>query len=128
MWLFYFRYGFTSSSSTADLLIVVSDRTAKTTGAIALDILKVVDRVWYAGLLHKLKSNEVLGQVFSHILSFLGNRKLQMVLDGTLLQEYPVNPVLPQIFILGLLFGQFIDDAVICNIAIYTDDATLYSK
>ena len=34
-----------SSSSTADLLIVVSDRTAKTTGAIAVDILKVVDRV-----------------------------------------------------------------------------------
>ena len=111
-----------SSSSTADLLIVVSDRTAKTTGAIAVDILKVVDRVWYAGLLHKL------GQVFSHVLSFLGNRKLQMVLDGTLLQEYPVNTVLPQIFVLGLLFGQFIDDAVICNIAIYTDDATLYSK
>ena len=117
-----------SSSSTADLLIVVSDRTAKTTGAIAVDILKVVDRVWYAGLLHKLKSNEILGQIFSHILSFLGNRKLQMVLDGTLLQEYPVNTVLPQIFVLGLLFGQFIDDAVICNIAIYTDDATLYSK
>ena len=57
-----FQYGFRSSRSTADLLKVMSDRIARAfnrsgaTRAVALDISKVFDRVWHAGLLHKLKS------------------------------------------------------------------------
>ena len=57
-----FQYGFRSCQSTADLLTVVSDRIArainrsKATQAVALDISKAFDRVWHAGLLHKLKS------------------------------------------------------------------------
>ena len=53
-----FQYGFRSSRSTADLLTFVSDRIARScnragaTRAVALDISKVFDRVWYAGLLH----------------------------------------------------------------------------
>ena len=81
-----FQYGFRSSRSTADLLTVVSDRTARAfnrygaTQAVALDISKVFDRVWHAGLLHKLKSYGISGQIFG--LSFLSNRRLQVVLDG----------------------------------------------
>ena len=62
-----FQYGFRSSRSTADLLTVVSGRTARTfnrsgtTGAVALDIFKAFDRVWHAGLLHKLKSYGISG-------------------------------------------------------------------
>ena len=57
-----FQYGFRSSRSTADLLTVVSDGIAgvfNRSGAIravALDIPKAFDRVWHAGLFHKLKS------------------------------------------------------------------------
>ena len=57
-----FQYGFRSSQSTADLLTVVSDRFARTfnrsgaTQAVALDISKAFERVWHAGLLHKLTS------------------------------------------------------------------------
>ena len=57
-----FQYGFRSSQSTTDLLTVVSDRIARAfnrsgaTRAVALDISKAFDRVWRAGLLHKLKS------------------------------------------------------------------------
>ena len=53
-------YGFRSSRSTADLLTVVSDRIARTfnrpgaTRAVSLDISKALDRVWHAGVLHKL--------------------------------------------------------------------------
>ena len=52
-----FQYSFRSSPSTADLLTVVSDRTARTftrsgaTQAAALDISKAFDRVWHADLL-----------------------------------------------------------------------------
>ena len=57
-----FQYGFRSSRSTADLLKVVSDRIARgfkrsgATQAVALDISKSFDKVWHAGLLHKIKS------------------------------------------------------------------------
>ena len=52
-----FQYSFRSSRSTLDLLTVVSDRIARVlnrsraTQAVALDISKAFDKVWYAGLL-----------------------------------------------------------------------------
>ena len=52
-----------------------------------------------------------------------------MVLDGISSQECPVNAVVPQESILGpTLFLLSIPVFVICNIAIYADDTTLYSK
>ena len=52
-----------------------------------------------------------------------------MVLDGEYLEEYPINAGGPQGSILGpILFLLYIHDDVICNIAIYADDTTLYSK
>ena len=55
-----------------------------------------------------------------------------MVLDGKSSQKYPVNAGVPQGFILGLtLFLLYINDLpddVICDIVIYADATTLYSK
>ena len=133
-----FQYGFRSSRSTADLLTVVSDRIARAfnrsgaTRAVALDISKAFDRVWHACLLHNLKSYGISGKIFGLISSFLSNRRLRVVLDGKSSQEYPVNAVVPQGSILGpTLFQLYINDLpddVICNMAIYADDTTLYSK
>ena len=97
-----FQYGFRSSRSTADLLTVVSDRIARAfnrsgaTRVVALDISKAFDRVWHAGLFHKLKSYGILGWIFGLISSFLSNRQLQVGLDGKSAQEYPVNLGVPQ--------------------------------
>ena len=54
-----------------------------------------------------------------------------MVLDGKYSQEYPVNAGFPQGSILDpILFLLYMNDVpdVICNIAIYADDTTLYSN
>ena len=133
-----FQYGFRSSRSTADLLTVVSDRIARAfsrsgaTRAVALDISRAFDRVWHAGVLHKLKSYGISGQIFSLISSFLSNRRLRVVLDGKSSQEYPVNVGVPQGSVLGpmlfLLYINDLPDNFICDIAIYADDTTLYSR
>ena len=55
-----------------------------------------------------------------------------MVLDGKSEQEYPVNAGVPQGSILRptlfLLYINGLSDDFICDITIYADDATLYSK
>ena len=94
----------------------MSDRIARAfnrsgaTRAVALDISKAFDRIWHAGLLHKLR----------------------VVLDGKSSQEYPVNAGVLQGSILGpTLCLPYINDLpndVVCNITIYADDTTLYSK
>ena len=131
------QYVFRSSKSTADLLKVVSDGIARAfnrsgaTRAVALHISKASDKVWHAGLLHKLKFYGISGLVFDLISSFLGNRQLRVVLEGKPSQEYPVNAGVAQGSILGpTLFLLYINDLPdgICNIAIYADDTTLYSK
>ena len=102
------------------------------TRAVALDISKAFDRVWHAGLLHKLKSYGISGQIFGLISSFLSNRRLRVVLDGKSSQEYPVNAGVPQGSILGstlfLLYINGLPDYVICDIDIYADDTNFYSK
>ena len=133
-----FQYGFRSSRSTADLLTVVSYRIARAfnrsgaTRVVALDISKAFDRVWQAGLLHKLKSYGISGQIFGLISYFLSNRQLWVVLDGKFSQEYPVNAGVPHGHILAptpfLLYINDLCDGVICNIAICADDTTLCSK
>ena len=91
-----------------------------------------MDRFRHAGLLHKLRSYGVSGQIFGLISSFLSNRRLQVVLDGKSSQEYPVNVGVPQGSILGpTLFRLYINDLpdhVMCDTVIYADDTTLYPK
>ena len=107
MWLFYdIQYGFRSSQSTVDPLTVVSDRIARAfnrsgaTQTVALNISKVFDMFWHAGLLHKLKCYGISGHIFGSIFG-------------------------PTFF---LLYINDLPDDVIYDIAIYADDTTLYSK
>ena len=78
------------------------------------------------------KDLKISGQSFGPISSFVSNRRLRVVLDGKSSEEYPVNAEVPQDSILGptlfLLYINNLPNDVICDIAIYADDTTLYSK
>ena len=86
------------------------------------DLIYPFDRVWLVGILHKLKSYGISGQVFGLISSFLSNRRLRVVLDGKSSHLHPVNAGVPQGSILGptlsLLYINDFPGDVICNIAI----------
>ena len=96
-----------------------------------LDISKAFHRVWHAGRFHKRKSCGISSQIFG-LIYFRSNRQRRVVLNGKSLQEYPVNVGLPHESILGprlfVLYINDLPDDVICNIAIYADNTTLYSK
>ena len=129
-----FQYGFRSSQSNAELLTVICDRISRafnrsgTTRTAALDISKGFNRIWHAGIFHKLKYYGISGQIYILISSFLSNRRLQVVLDG----KYPVNAGVPQGSILDLtflvLYMNDLPDDFIYDIAVYDDDTTVYSN
>ena len=103
MWSFSdFQYRFRSSWSTTDLLTVAYDRIARVfdrsgaTRTVALDISNSFGRVWHTGLLHKLRSDGILGLVSGFVSFFFSNKRLQGVQDGKSLQEYPVTVGVPQ--------------------------------
>ena len=70
--------------------------------------------------------------MFDSISSFLSNRRLQLVPAGKSSQGYLDNAGVPQGSILFpnlfLLYINDLPDDFICDIPIYADDATLYSK
>ena len=84
---------------------------------VALDISKAFDRVWHADLLQKLNCYIIPGlnvsgwEVFTRISCYTGVSQ-GSILSSTVLQIY-INDL---------------SDYVICNISIYADNTTLYSK
>ena len=102
------------------------------TRAIALDISKAFDKVWHAGLLHKLKAYGISGRVFDIVESFLSDRRIKVVLDGQSSVQWLINAGVPQGSVLGptlfLLFINDLPDHLLCKIAIYADDSTIYSS
>ena len=127
MWPFFWfpiLHGFRSSWSTVDLLTVGSAEISRAfnrfgaTRAVVFDVSKAFDSVWHTGLLHKLQSYGISGQIFGLTLSFLSKRRLR--------QELPQSSILgPTLF---LLYINDLPDDAICNTTIYADDTTLYSK
>ena len=133
------QYGFRSCRSTADILTVITHRISDAldrgfeTRTIALDISKAFDKVWHAGLLHKLTSYGISGKVFAIVKSFLSDRSLKVVINGQASEARSINAGVPQGSLLGpTLFLLFINDLpkhiISSLVTIYADDTTLYGS
>ena len=94
------------------------------------DISKAFDRVWHAGLIHKLQKIGIRGPLLKWFKSYLSDRKQKVTIGGCSSRLLNIRVGVPQGSILDpLLFLIFINDIVDeiqCNIRLFADDTSLY--
>ena len=98
--------------------------------SVFLDICKAFDKVWYEGLIFKLKQNSISGELLHVLSNFLSNRKQRVVLNGQKSSWTNVHAGVPQGSIVGpLLFLIYINnlsDNLTNNSKLFAGD-TLFS-
>ena len=94
------------------------------------DIKKAFDRVWHAGLLHKLNACGVSDSLLNWFKDYLSQRRQRVVLPGVNSEWTYTKDGVPQGSVLGpLLFLIYINDFVNdngSNVRLFTDDASLH--
>ena len=97
-----------------------------------LDISKAFDKVWHDGLVFKLKSYGVEGELLSLLKNYLQSREQRVVLNGQTSGWRKINSGVPQGSVLGpLLFLIYINDlpdGIISMCKIFADDTSVFSK
>ena len=96
-----------------------------------INISKAFDKVWHEGIIHRLKHNEISGNLLSLLTGFLRNRKQRVILNGRSSFWANINAGVPQGSILGpLFFLIYINDSsnnLQCNPKLFADDTFLLS-
>ena len=99
---------------------------------IFLDISKAFDKVWHDGLLFKLKTYGVEGDLLLLLKNYLKNCKQRVIWNDQTPESRKINSGIPQGLVLGpLLFLIYINDLTegITSIRkIFADDTPLFSK
>ena len=125
------QFGFRSKRSVSDLLLQLTTKWQKSlengidTCVIALDIAGAFDRVWHKGLIAKLKSLGISGDLLLLLQDYLQGRTLQVVVNGSTSSEYPIEASVPQGSVLGpLLWNVYLNDILqlIPQAHAYADD------
>ena len=97
-----------------------------------LDISKAFNKVWHDGLIIKLKSYGIEGELLLLLKNYLHNRKQRVVLNGQTSEWERIYSEVPQRSVLGpLLFLIYINDlpdGITSMCKIFADDASLFLK
>ena len=128
---------YTPTDSTVNQLVSIYHETCLSldqnldTQLIFFDISKAFDRVWYLGLLFKLKSIGIGDKVIYWFKSYLTNRYQQVVLNGKSSQIMELQSGDPQGAVLGpIMFLVYINisSSIVSNTKLYADDTSLLHK
>ena len=99
--------------------------------SVFLDISKAFDKVWHEGLLYKLKSMGISGELYNFLESYLSGRFQRVLLNGKSSLWKPILAGVPQGSILGpLLFLVYINDlpnGLKSNAKLFADDTSLFT-
>ena len=96
-----------------------------------LDISKAFDRVWHAGLLHKLQAFGIKGKLLAWFTDYLRDRRQRVVIEGQSSECADLKAGVPQGAVLGpLLLLVFINDIMYivthCKFCLFADDTCLF--
>ena len=129
--------GFRPGDSTRYQLISITSDIYKSfesfdeTRAIFLDISKAFDKVWHNGVIHKLKCNEISGNLLDFFEDYLKIRYQRVVLNGTESNWNKIEAGVPQGSVLGpLLFLIYINDQtddITSQMRLFADDSSLFT-
>jgi hypothetical protein len=127
--------GFKELDSAMNQLIYITDKVYKALESgkevclVFLDVSKAFDRVWHAGLLHKLRCLGIDGDLFDWLSNYLADRRIRAVINGQTSPWEKTNAGVPQGSILGpLLFLVFVNDIteyLESDIHLFADDTSL---
>ena len=94
------------------------------------DISKAFDRVWHDGLIHKIETYGITGDLLTWLNNYLRCRKQRVTLNGISSSWLPLKAGVPQGSVLGpllfLLYINDIADGLQSNIHLFADDVVLY--
>ena len=127
--------GFRPGDSTCNQLIDIYNTFCKAIDegkeirSVFCDISKAFDRVWHQGLLFKLKSYGITGNLLEWFKNYLDNRQQCVLIEGHKSNWVQIKAGVPQGSILGpLLFLVYINDIttdIRSNIKLFADDTSL---
>ena len=99
--------------------------------SVFLDMSKAFDKVWHEGLLYKLKSMGISGELYDLLENYLSGRLQRVILNGQTSSWRPILAGVPQGSILGpLLFLIYINDLpnkLKSNAKLFADDTSLFT-
>ena len=131
-----FQSGFQAGDSTVNQLLYICNEISnalddnKEFRIVFLDISKAFDRVWHRGLLFKLKSIGISGNLLNWFTNYLSDRYQRVCMNNATSSWKKINAGVPQGSILGpLLFIIFINDIVNdinSSIRLFADDTCIF--
>ena len=133
-----FQSGFIPGDSTVNQLLDMYNficqalDEGKEVRAVFCDISKAFDRVWHKGMVAKLKSIGISGNLLYWFENYLSHRKQRVVIEGKCSSTKIIPAGVPQGSVLGpMLFLIYINDIVNgidSNIRLFADDTSLLTK